>query len=262
MPTEVNRRLLLRSSLGGAAALGLVAAGAPSAAAAPPGRRDPGLPDVPGMRGDRRANEFWHVYDEKTYYDASQEVTDAYAAISAYTGPPFERTLREKWWELVKLPDYPANFTAFVEPIREPLELLSRVQLDVADTYYGNRHHELVRAYGWFGEGVLFDPRGHAPYLVHTMNTVGDEPPRAYHTWYVVLRAMMLLDIEPRRWELSARALGWAWALQTVAKPAQDKVNPPLPRATVARLAASWLPRGVERLDQDFQSFWLPEGMS
>lgn len=259
MPTEVNRRQLLRGSLGGAAAIGLVAAGATPAAASPYG---PGLPDVPGMVGDRRANEFWHQYDEVTLYSPSQELTDAYDAIHAHSGSPFERTLREKWWELVKLPGYPANFAAFVEPIRQPLQVVSRIQLGLVDTYYGQRHHELLKAYGWFGEGVLFDPRGHAPYLVHTMNTVGDQPPRAYHIWYVFMRAMILLDIDRRRWELSARALGWAWAIQNVAKPAQDRVNPPLPPATVRKLAASWLPRSLERLDQDFQSFPLPPGVS
>lgn len=256
MSAHVNRRQILRASLGAAAATAVVAAGTGQAVAA--GRGDD-FPDVPGMSGDRRANEFWYQLDEATTYGSTQEVKDAYAALNAYLGN-MERGLREKWLELVKTPEYPRNFAEFVTPVKEPLQLLSRTQLGVLDAYYEPRgHHRTAQAFGWFGEGVLYDPRGHAPYLVHTMNTVRDEPPPGYHTWYVYMRAMMELGIDTRRWARLAPALAFGWATQTIAKPVHDKVNPPLPRATMRELARTWLVKDVARLDKDFQSFPLPD---
>ncbi|MGP3948704.1 hypothetical protein [Streptomyces sp. 7N604] len=262
MSKHVNRRQILKVSLGvataaTAATVGVTVGAQPAAAV----ELHDEFPPVPGMSGDRRANEFWFQLDEATLYNSSQEVKDAYKAIQAHVGN-VERGLREKWFAMVKLPDYPDNFAKFVTSIRQPLEVLSRTQLGVMDRYYGRRHHRLTRAFGWFGEGVLYDPRGHAPFLVHTMNSLPDSPPPGYHTWYVYMRAMMLLGIDARRWERLAPALGFAWAMQTAAKPAQDKINPPLPAHTTHRLAATWLFKDIARLDQDFQSFPLPEGMS
>ncbi|MFE3033130.1 twin-arginine translocation signal domain-containing protein [Streptomyces canus] len=258
MSYRVDRRQVLKVSLGAAAA---AAAGtlAPQPAVAAAAHDD--FPEVPGMSGDRRANEFWYQLDETTLYNAGQEVKDAYAAIKVHVGN-IERGMREKWLELVAEPGYPHTYAEFMEPIRQPLEVLSRTQLGVMDRYYGRDHHRLVRAFGWFGEGVLYDPRGHAPFLVHTMNGTPDIPPPGYHTWYAYMRAMMLLDIDRRRWERLAPALSFAWALQSTGRPAQDKVNPPMPRRTVRRLAATWLVKDVRRLDQDFRSFPYPEGLS
>jgi hypothetical protein len=255
---HVDRRQVLRVSLGMAAAVAAGTAAAHPAAAAGSGER---FPDVPGMSGDRRANELWYQFDEATLYNRTQEVDEAFDALGAYLGN-LERGMRTKWLELVAQPGYPHTFTEFVTPIKQPLEVISRTQLDVLDRYYGRRHHQLVRAFRWFGEGVLYDPRGHAPFLVHTMNSTPTIPPPGYHTWYAYLRGMMLLGIDTRRWARLAPAIAYAWALQTVAKPAHDKVNPSLPEPTVRRLAATWLVKDIDRLDQDFQSFPYPEGMS
>ncbi|GAB2785603.1 hypothetical protein GCM10027091_18380 [Streptomyces daliensis] len=46
-----------------------------------------------------------------------------------------------------------------------------------------------------------------------------------------------------------AERAGFAWGLQMTAKPDTRKVNPPQPRDVVARMAASWLPGGVEGTD-------------
>ncbi|RLL69813.1 hypothetical protein [Streptomyces sp. Z26] len=258
MSHHVDRRQVLKVSLGVAAVSAAGTVVAPPASAAAP--RDD-FPEVPGMSGDRRANEFWYQLDETTLYDSSQEVKDAYAAIEAHVGN-IERGMREKWLELVGTPGYPDNYAAFMTPIRQPLEVLSRTQLGVMDRYYRHQHLRLVQAFGWFGEGVLYDPRGHAPFLVHTMNGTPDTPPPGYHTWYAYLRAMSLLDIDRRRWDRLAPALAFAWAAQSTARPAQDAVNPPLPPRTVRRLAATWLVKDVDRLDRDFRSFPYPEGMS
>jgi hypothetical protein len=259
---EVNRRQLLKASLGVTAAAGLVAVGADPAAAVRPGGSGPPLPDVPGMSGDRRANEVWYQLDQATLYNPTEEVSAAYSAIIAHLGGNLERTLREKWWEMVVSPEYPRNYAELVLPIRAELQVLSSTQLGVFDTYYRHDHIGLVRAFGLFGEGVLFDPRAFAPTFVHTMNAPPGQLPRGYHTWYAFMRAMMVTGVDTHRWRSLASALGWAWAMQSAAKPAQDVINPPLDREVKVRLAASWLPRSIARLDQDFQTWWLPEGMS
>ncbi|MFG2112103.1 hypothetical protein ACGFRB_05600 [Streptomyces sp. NPDC048718] len=258
MSHHVDRRQVLRVSLGvgAAAAVGLM--GSEQAAAV--GLHDE-LPEVPGMSGDRRANEFWYRLDEATLFHSAQEVKDAYRDIKAHVGN-IERGMREKWLEMVAQPGYPSNYADFLAPVKGPLEVLSRTQLGVIDRYYGRRHHRLVQAFGWFGEGVLYDPRGYAPFLVHTMNSTPVVPPPGYHTWYAYMRGMMLLDIDRPRWERIAPALAFAWAVQSTAKPAQDKVNPPLPEHTLRRLAATWLVKDTDTLDQDFQSFPYPDGMS
>ena len=263
MSIDVTRRQLLKASLGVTAAAGLVAAGAePAAAAAGSGHPGPPLPDVPGMSGDRRANEVWYLLDQATLYNPTAEVSAAYSSIIAHLGGNLERTLREKWWQMVVTPEDPHNSAELVLPIKADLQVLSTTQLGVFDSCYRHDHIGLVRAFGLFGEGVLYDPRAFAPTFVHTMNAPPGQLPRGYHTWYAFMRAMMVTGVDTARWRSLASALGWAWALQSTAKPAQDVINPPLPREVKARLAASWLPRSITRLDQDFQSWWLPEGMS
>ncbi|MGP4110149.1 hypothetical protein ACTWP5_04430 [Streptomyces sp. 4N509B] len=256
---SLTRRQLVRLSSATAATTALALAGTGPVAAAP---RPPELPEVPGMSGDRVANEFWYQLDLATLYEPSHQTQAAYDMITDHIGH-IESGMRLKWLALAAEPDYPRGFVELMRPVRAGLVTLSRLQLGVLDRYYAPwRHHDVARAFGWFGEGVLYDPRGHAPFLVHTMNTVRDEPPPGYHTWFAYMRAMILLDVDADRWARLAPALAFAWALQTAARPAQDRPNPGLPRRTVRELARIWLPKDVTRLDEDFRSFPFPEGMS
>jgi hypothetical protein len=261
MTQDMGRRQVILTSLGLVALAGTAAAGGPGAvpAQAAGGKREREFPDVPGMHGDRRANELWYSLDEATMYNASQEFKDAYTAIKSYLGGSPETALREKWFELSAASEYPHNFTSFVTPMREPLRVVSRTQLDVFLAFYGRRDPRLAEAFSYFGEGVLFDPRrAPAEQEVHTMNSREDIPPVAYHTWHAYIRAMMLLGIDRRHWAEVAPLNGLAWAVQSVAKPAMRQINPSLPRGTVAELASRWLPRGTDRLDREFQSFPYP----
>jgi hypothetical protein len=269
---NLSRRQLLRASGAVAVGAGVGAAGlagaAPASAALAPApvgaavmaarAHDPEFPDVPGMVGDRRANEFWYQFDQRTLYGRPRELVDAFIAISRYVdgGTGQERTFIEVWLDMARSSDYPANFTEFVTPIREPLAVVSRIQAEVFDRHYDYADPRLVAAFSWFGQGVLYDPRRldvGAP--VHTMN--GD-PPVGYPFWHVFIRSMMFLDIDRSRWGRIAPLNAFAWQLQTLAKPRQDAVNPPLPRRTVLDVAASWLPRSPRQLDIDFQSFPFP----
>jgi hypothetical protein len=249
-----GRRQLLRVALAGAAAV-TVTGLTGTAPAAAVGRDDPGLPEVPGMLGDRRANEFWYQFDEATFYRVSPELKEAYDAIARYLGDDYEASFYQTWRTMRGSAEYPDNFTSYVAPIRAPLAVLSRTQLDVVDRYYPRNPHGLADAFGYFGQGVLYDPRRASK--IHTM---GGDPPGGYHTWYVFMRAMMLLDVDRRHWRGIAPLDAFGWAVQTVAKPNQKEVNPPLPESTVRELKRSWLPRPVHRLDRDFLSFPYPEG--
>jgi hypothetical protein len=246
----MNRRQLLGASIG-AATIGLVGA--------TPAQAAQRFPEVPGMLGDRRANEFWYEFDEATVYDISAELRAAYEFLRAQLGR-WERAVYFAWRDAQAAGTYPRTFVEYVTPIRPQLAVLSRAQLGVFDAFYCRRDPRLVTAFTTFGEGVLFDPR-RAP-MEHEVHTMNGSPPVGYHTWHAFLRAMMLLDIDSRRWREIAPLNALAWAVQTVAKPQQRTVNPPLPRSTVRALTWKWLPRTIEQLDEDFRSFPLPAGMS
>ncbi|GAA4800186.1 hypothetical protein [Streptomyces ziwulingensis] len=249
--STIGRRHVMRAALaGGAVAAGVARGGAGAVAAA-----GPALPDVPGMLGDRRANEFWYRFDEATFYRIAPELRTAYEAIARHLGDDYEASFYETWRTLRGSAGYPENFTAHVAPIRAPLAVLSRAQLDVAHRCYRHDTRGLADAFGYFGQGVLYDPRRKS--RIHTM---GGDPPGGYHTWYVFMRAMMLLDIDRLRWSVLAPMNAFAWAAQTVARPHQQEANPPLPASTVRRLERRWLPRPVRRLDHDFRSFPYPPG--
>lgn len=250
--TDHGRRQMLRTALAaGAAATGLTAAGALPAAAAD--RRGADLPPVPGMLGDRRANEFWYLLDDATLHHPSQEFTDAFRAVIAVLGTGWDVVLLRTWLDMVNSAEYPGDFTDRMKPLREPFTVMSRVQLDVFDAVYHRRDPRLAAAFGWFGQGVLYDPRTGAPHVM-TGN-----PPGGYPVWHVVLRAMMFLGISPERWAEIAPLNAFGCAVQLAAEPDQQNVNPPLPRATVRKLAAHWLPRGPAQLDVNFQSFPYPQ---
>ncbi|MFI0371948.1 hypothetical protein ACH35V_29130 [Actinomadura sp. 1N219] len=261
---EPGRRQVLQRALGVTAATmlggGGLAAGAPSAAAgalsagalsagAVSAGAGPEFPPVPGMLGDRRANELWYRFDDVTMFNQPQQLKDAYAALAEALGEKWQRAVVLEWLEVIKSGDYPRDFVSYVAAARRPLQVLSRVQLDVFDAFYPPGSPALVSAFRWFGEGVLYDPRRKG---VHTMD--GD-PPMPYRTWHIFARAMMFLEIDRPRWRALIPLNAFASAVQLAAKPNPNRVNPPLPRETVRRLAASWLPRTPERLDIDFRSF-------
>jgi hypothetical protein len=93
------------------------------------------------------------------------------------------------------------------------------------------------------------------------MDAASGEAPEEYHTWFLFMRAMMLLGIDAERWRRTAPPLAFAWALQNTALPEMDEINPPLPGRTVRSLAERWLTRNTRQLDRDFQWFPAPPGI-
>ncbi|MFH9009350.1 hypothetical protein ACH4E5_39745 [Streptomyces afghaniensis] len=245
---QYGRRRVLRGGLGliGAAGLGL-SAQAGSARAADGRPDEPRLPPVPGMLGDRVANEFWYEFDEATYFQQTPQLKEAYAALAEHVGGNPLTGVRDLWVRTAAAPGYPESFAASLRPVREALRVVSRTQVDVFHRFYAGSPEGILATMSYFAQGVLFDPR-RAPVQseVHTMN--GD-PPLAYHTWHAYQYASVLLGVDRRFWAAMIPVNSFAWALQLIAKPDTRKVNPPQPRTTVRRVAASWLPLDVRQVD-------------
>lgn len=244
---SLDRRTLVKASIGTIGAAVLL----PGTAAADE------FPPVPGMLGDRRANEMWYQFDKAAFYNASQEILDTYAALGAHVGVQnFVDGFRDVWLDLSSKPGYPGTYADFARPVRRELQTLSTLQLTSFDTYYSPDSTRFADAFGWFGEGVLFDPRrASLEQQVHTMVPITN-----YHGWHAYLRAMMLLGIDTARWARINPVIGFAWAVQSVANPSANTPNPSLPPSTVQTLRDSWLPRTPERLDRDFKSMPYPAG--
>jgi hypothetical protein len=222
----------------------------------------PPIPEVPGMTGDPRANEFWFQYDDKFLFNPSQEIRDAYAAWAAALGSL--DAIIQLWKDHRIAGTYPKGFIAAVRPAREPLAVVSHLELQVYDAYYGTGGwRELVPPFVDFGQGILFDPRRPDGSKVHMMNLPqGIHPPTNYHFWNAILQARIFLDVDADRWRNIARLVGLAWAVQSVAKPVTDAHNPPLAGDTIAQLEVEWLQLPLKRLDKAFESFPYPAGIS
>ncbi|GAA3132229.1 MULTISPECIES: hypothetical protein [Nonomuraea] len=255
MAGMMDRRRMLGVSAGAAAAT-VVGAATAGQAAATPGHR---LPPVPGMKGDRVANEFWYAFDQATWHEASQEFKDAWAAVKAYfDGGDAELAMVLAWMEDMQSPSYPAGYVNLVKPIKEPLRVVSRIQLEVFDRFYPLHHphsrDRLASAFADFGQGVLYDPRIEG---VHSMN--GQPAPAGYHIWHAILRAQTFLGIDAWKWQIIDPMVGLGWGLQSIAKPSQKEWNPPLPRHVVREQSRKWLRRSPRELDRAFLSQPYPE---
>ena len=76
-----------------------------------------------------------------------------------------------------------------------------------------------------------------------------------YQRWNAFARAVQLFGHRPEDWLHLNRCVGLAWAIQTEARPADDKAdNPALPAARRDRLRNSWLSMTVGVLDWAFTS--------
>ncbi|NEC92588.1 Tat pathway signal sequence domain protein [Streptomyces sp. SID12501] len=252
----LDRRSALRAALGvaGATAAASLLGATPAEAH---GRRHPSLPEVPGMVGDRWANEFWYEYDEMSYYTPSQEMKDAVGAIITPFGG-FTKTY-DAWVATRTSGRYPRSFLELIQPNKAAFEVLSREQIKVYDRFYGNDPQGLVLAFQEYGQGTLFDPRRPVGQKVHMMNYTPPSPTHAYHRWHPFLAGFALLGIERRYWTHINRLAGTAWELQSLAQPITDRPdNPHLPRHTVRHITAKWLCRDRQELDTAFDASPFP----
>jgi hypothetical protein len=274
MPSHLDRRQFLRSSA--AVAVGLGAAGlsrtawaenAPGSTLPPaPGvgdgrARDPvlDLPPVPGMLGDRRANEMWYQLDLKTLYDPVPGIFDAYLAINEYAAAEggVDAGPLVVWLRTYRAAGYPETFRDWAAPIKEPLALISTVLLENFDAFYARRSPNLTGAFGDFAQGVLYDPRH-----IDAIHSMDGDPPIGYPVWHAYTRAMMVLGLSTEHWKEILPLIAFACELQLKAKPDQTNVNPPQPPSVVRRAAATTLHLSTAKLDAYYLTFPYPPGLS
>ncbi|MFJ1885697.1 MULTISPECIES: Tat pathway signal sequence domain protein [unclassified Streptomyces] len=252
----MDRRGVLRAAAGiaGAAAAVTVAGALPASAH---GRSRSEFPEVPGMVGDRRANEFWYEYDERFYFNPTPESVEA---VDAIVKPLGGFTKVDSAWAATRSDGrYPRSYLELIRPNRDAFVLLSNAQRDVYREFYGNDPEALVRSFQDFGQGVLFDPRRSAGNKVHMMNFTPPDFTHAYHRWHPFLAGFRLLDIDVKWWTHINRLAGVAWELQSIGQPVIDaNDNKRLPRRTVHGVTRKWLHRSPDQLDTAFDTYPYP----
>nr|WP_042177895.1 hypothetical protein [Kibdelosporangium sp. MJ126-NF4]CEL12837.1 putative secreted protein [Kibdelosporangium sp. MJ126-NF4]CTQ98523.1 putative secreted protein [Kibdelosporangium sp. MJ126-NF4] len=248
-----SRRQALRTGLTAAAAVGLATAGGLPASA-----ENGCFPDVPGMRGDRRANELWFSYEQTFAYQIPADVKAAYTAVDAALESvgmdlmSFYRKTRADG-------TYPNAYLTVVAPARDAFALLSRLQLAKLDEFYRSNRDGLAWAFLFMGEGVLYDPRMPDPNKVHMMNPFPDgRPTNAWHFWHAYVRAMTLQGIDVQRWNDLEPLIGLGWATQSLAKPRLNQINPSLDKHVQRRLIRQWDRLTPHQMDVAFDSFPHP----
>jgi hypothetical protein len=270
MTVNLSRRRVLGGVLGASAILGAGLAGqAPRAAAAEVAGNagagacpDPVIPVVPGMSGDPRANQLWYELDQTTFYQPSQEFTQALAAVGAALGnPDVETAAALLYVNTQKAGTYPEAFISTFAPVRKQLEVFSAVQISVYDTYYGCDRRGLVSAMADFGQGILYDPRRPVGAKVHMMDTDNGNPPIGYHAWHAYNRAFAFLGISAAYWNRFDPVAMYGWAVASTAKPVTDAHNPPLPKAQLRALAHQYLDMSPSQIDQAFTNYPYPPGI-
>jgi hypothetical protein len=253
-----NRRQMLRAGSAAVAAAGVGGLGLGTAAAATT-RQEEVFPPVPGMRGDRRANEFWYAYEQRFSYHLTQEVKDAYAALDQAAGGS-DMTVLDRYQQSRAAGTYPDAYRSAMTPARDALAVLSRLQFELVDTYYGACPRLLPWAFVRLGDGSLYDPRMPDPNKVHMMNNgPNGEPTRSWHFWHALIRGGTLLGVSADRWERLDPLVGLGWATQSLMRPALDRDNPPTPQRTAERLIRSWQRRTPRQMDTAFDAFPYPE---
>jgi hypothetical protein len=256
----MNRRGVLKAAVGvaGAAAAVTVAGALPAAAHGGPHRRR--LPSVPGMVGDRWANEFWYEYDERFYYNPTPDLVEA---VDVITQPFGDFTQTDAAWAAARSSGrYPRSFIELIAPNKDAFELLSEAQREVYDEFYGRDPQGLLFAFQEFGQGVLFDPRRPAGNKVHMMNYTPPAFTHAYHRWHPFLAGFQLLNVDKKWWTQINRLAGTAWELQSIGQPVNDaNDNKRLSRRTVQGVTRKWARRSSTQIDAAFDSYPYPADM-
>ncbi|TDV49674.1 hypothetical protein [Actinophytocola oryzae] len=252
--SELSRRRVLKSGLAATAAVGASVLLAPVAHASE-------FPEVPGMRGDRRANELWYAYEMEFSYAPSAEVVAAYGELDAAAqGSPL--SLLDLYIQTREQGTYPESYLDRIRRARHAFEVFSVVQLDLFDRYYPRDERALAWSFVHMGNGVLYDPRMPHPNEIHMMtmdNTSADgKTTTSWHFWHAVNRGLTLLGIDRARWNRLDRLVGLGWEVQSTTKPAVGQVNPPIACHTAERLIRRWECRTPGEMDRAFQSFPYP----
>lgn len=216
---------------------------------------------TPSQRDGRaRAIAFWFDFDlayNPGFGQVRQEVLQAYTAIR---GPDFPRA---RWREHRLRGTYPEGFIRDVTPMKDALLFLAIGQLEIIHRHFQGDADAERSAFEDFGQGVLFDDRRPAGEKIHKMDVGGpDNPPIGYHRWHGFIRAVELVGGDAERWLMVNRNVGLAWAIQSEARPQEDRPdNPGLPSDRLAALREEWTAMSFDELDAAFDHDPFPPGV-
>ena len=259
----LSRRTVLKGALVAAGVVGIgIADVIPATATTTETANGPHdtFPVVPVMKGDRRANELWYTYEQRFHYNFTDQIGDAYGALSACTSQGSFHLIYADYQKHRANGTWPQGYIKQFAPAKDALAYLAERQDDVQNQFYDNDPIGLSGAFVHFGEGTLYDPRSLVGSKCHMMD---DNPPQGFHIWHSIIRATVLLGVEPARWDTICHFNALAWAVQSIQKPTVDSdSNPPVPPLERAELEAYWLTRTMDQLDDAFDSFPYPKGIS
>ncbi len=258
MSGERSRREILAASalVAGGSLLGAVPARADDPPPPTPPGNNPPIPDVPGMLGDPRANEFFYQFDQYFYFHRPDSLVALLDTIQAAVGPVTQwRTI---WLNCANSPGYPDTYRAIWKPVEKEVAELSRLQRLYYHGFWRYDLGRIIPAFEEMAQGRLWDPRLPDGSKLHVM-----DPPsggtEAYHRWHATNRAMILLGIDAAWWSALDPIVGYAWSIQSLAQPVKDsQTNPLLPRDAMRQLRRDWLCRTPHQLDEAFKSFPYP----
>lgn len=268
MSEELHRRKVLKGALvvAGVAGVGLAGALPANAATADSQSRDQsGFPVVPGMKGDRRANELWYTYEDVFNYNDTDQIEAAYNAIGACTSYGSIEALYPEYQKHRAAGTFPDGYTQQFAPAKDAFAYLTGLQLGVHDRFYKNNPIGIAQAFFHFGEGTLYDPRMPVGHKNHIMDysKKGTAPPTNFHAWHCIMRATVLLGIDPVRWTELVRCNGIAWETQSRLKPKADcDTNPAMDPLLRLKIEARWATMSVAQIDDAFDSYPYPKGIS
>ncbi len=247
LPAGLPQRLdaLTRSTV---SALDAVAAPPePAGGAAPGGGGDT---DAEAAKAAKAAMDFWFDFDNSFADAPTLEAVRAMSALGTMD------TLADQFVQRVGEGTVATAFRDDVAPLRPALTTLSRLQLAVFDAHFTGDDARRRVAFEHFGQGDLFDERRPGN-EVHMMDT-GALPPIGYRRWWAIIRAMVVLGIDADRWRSIGAHVALAWAVQSEARPRQNRHNTPLPAARLATLRTVWLARTEDEIDAAFASGPIP----
>ncbi len=194
--------------------------------------------------------EFWFQFDNRFLFP-DPEVVDALQSAYVFNGSAMDL---DKPVDLFRVsygqPTHPEPFLNAIQPNRSGFVDLARIQSDVISAHLAT-NDDIRTAFEDFAEGILLDPRRLPGMRVHKMDG-NPEDWVGFHRWYVFARAVELLGENAEQWRYLGHCIGMAWAIQTVAKPGDDIVNPELPTAQLTAIRDRWMNLSSQALDWAF----------
>jgi hypothetical protein len=192
---------------------------------------------------------FWYEFDKATKYN-NDFMTVVFGAGGFDVQDDFHATRQNG--------SYPAAFRQKFLPRRNDWIRIADVQTTTIKNRLGTDWSDIQAAFEDFGEGTLLDndpARRAGNDSIHMMDVQdASDPPVGYHRWHASIRVIQLLNIGDQAWwENLDRMVGFAWGIQSFARPKQQQApNPAISQADLQALRVAWLALPPDRRDRQY----------